>query len=389
MGYRILWRARVPPRRMKASRFSPATRTAAARADAGDCFEWRSHAACLPGMVNIGVQKAGTGELQTWLGVHPEVTVHGGEAHFFDDEEVTEKIRCTPRYRAQLRLRYAKFLWLRRAWPQSRFHGRLLYEKTPAYFDQVDPQLVACAVPSARLLVMLREPADRARSAYAMCQRETKGRWCHLSFDDALRRVLVGMPPSVEGDNGTAVAHARATAPPIANRRAMRRLPHLRRMLVMGHYAHFLRRWLDAFEPAQLRVLWLEQFKQDPFACMSAVESFAGLAPHPYRAIATRNSAGFYVVGRSKSSSAETSLSAADAKATAEAPHSPSSRPGAARTSRPARRAGNVALAVLSSYYAPWQTRLADLLHQTNTSLLPMADGRLPAAVTTERHAAT
>ena len=33
----------------------------------------------------LGVQKAGTGELQTWLGVHPQVLAHGGEVHFFDD----------------------------------------------------------------------------------------------------------------------------------------------------------------------------------------------------------------------------------------------------------------------------------------------------------------
>ena len=69
----------------------------------------------------------------------------------------------------------------------------------------------------------------------------------------------------------------------------------------MGHYAAFLRRWLDVFAWARVGVLWLEQFKADPFACMHAVERFAGLAHHPYRAVATRNEAGLYVVGRSKS----------------------------------------------------------------------------------------
>ena len=55
--------------------------SAAARADAGSCFELgRRHAACLPSLINIGVQKAGTGELQTWLGAHPRVRVHVGAA---------------------------------------------------------------------------------------------------------------------------------------------------------------------------------------------------------------------------------------------------------------------------------------------------------------------
>ena len=58
---------------------------------------------------------------------------------------------------------------------------------------------------------------------------------------------------------------------------------------------------------------WLEDFKRDPFACMAAVERFMGLPAHDYRAIATRNAAGLYVVGKSKSSSAATSGDAAAA----------------------------------------------------------------------------
>ena len=66
---------------MRAIKFIAPSR--AADADAGDCFvRPRGKAECLPGLINIGVQKAGTGELQTWLGAHTEVTVHGGETHF-------------------------------------------------------------------------------------------------------------------------------------------------------------------------------------------------------------------------------------------------------------------------------------------------------------------
>ena len=57
---------------------------ATASADAGNCFASSSsslfsHVNCLPGLVNIGVQKAGTGELQNWLAAHPSVVIHGGE----------------------------------------------------------------------------------------------------------------------------------------------------------------------------------------------------------------------------------------------------------------------------------------------------------------------
>ena len=93
---------------------------AAARADAGDCFERHGHALCLPSLVNIGVQKAGTGELQTWLGVHPQVHVHGGEVHFFDGLHYkAEALRCGRSTRGRMRLEYARYLWQRRPLPSA------------------------------------------------------------------------------------------------------------------------------------------------------------------------------------------------------------------------------------------------------------------------------
>jgi hypothetical protein len=337
----------------------------AADADAGDCFERPyGKVECLPGLLNIGVQKAGTGELQTWLGAHPQVTVHGGEAHFFDGRK---PVACAQaKRRSQLRLKYAHFLWRRRPLKASEVRGRLLFEKTPAYFDRASPPLVACAVPSVRVLVMLREPAARARSAYAMCQREMGAPWCKQPFEQALRRVLTGHWDGVDPDPARS-GNADKTLAPRANRAALRRLPHLRRMLFMGQYAVFMRRWLDSFAPSRVRVLWLEQFKREPFACMAAVEAFAGLPPHPYRSIAQQNAAGLYVVGKSKSSSASTSSDAAAASA---ASSSGSGLHGASATRTNASFQTHTALVMLRAYYAPWQHRLLVLLEQTNTSLL-------------------
>ena len=324
----------------------PATTSGASRADAGDCFASHGHLSCLPSLINIGVQKAGTGELQVWLGVHPSVTVHGGEVHFFDRSE-KRVVACNARHRGALRLRYARFLWHRHKLQPSSVRGKVLFEKTPAYFDQVQPQQVACAVPSARLLVMLRNPAERARSAYAMCQRELHANWCRLPLEVALRPMLVVCS---RGENCTRASH-----------RALHHAPHLRRMLVMGHYAVFLRRWLNAFDASQLRVLWLEQFKAEPFICMRAVESFAGLPAHPYHSIATRSVSGLYVVGPSKSiyEHQERRQVVLQESASKEALH---------RT-----------MAKLHAYYAPWQRRLGALLNETNTSLLPGAWGLRPS----------
>ena len=88
-------------------------------AEAGDCLEAPRGLFCLPAVVNIGVQKAGTGELQTWLGAHPLMLAHGGEVHFFDGlRPSAAMLRCGQRQRTNLRQRYARHLWHRR--PLSR-----------------------------------------------------------------------------------------------------------------------------------------------------------------------------------------------------------------------------------------------------------------------------
>ena len=44
------------------------------------------------------------------------------------------------------------------------------------------------------------------------------------------------------------------------------------------------------------------QFKKDPFSCMESMQHFLRLPHFEYRAIAKRNAAGYWVVGKSKSS---------------------------------------------------------------------------------------
>jgi len=152
-------------------RVFPADPAGAAQARAGDCFVSSSSSGrllCLPAIVNIGVQKAGTGELQSWLDVHPAVEVHGGEAHFFDSRP---RLRCdSGRKQSRLRLTYARFLWGRKQLTRAQMANKVAYEKTPAYYDLAEPQIVTCVLPAARFVVMLRLPAARALSAYRMCQ---------------------------------------------------------------------------------------------------------------------------------------------------------------------------------------------------------------------------
>lgn len=165
-------------------RLLPPNPTSAADADAGDCFVvQQKKLACLPTVINIGVQKAGTGELQTWLAAHPHAIAHGGEVHYFDTFK-KEPACDTVHARGTLRLRYAKFLWGKRLLDLKELRNgkkKLLFEKTPAYFDRASPFVVRCAVPSVKLLVMLRMPVARAISAFRMCKDELAASWCAVS----------------------------------------------------------------------------------------------------------------------------------------------------------------------------------------------------------------
>jgi len=316
--------------------------SAARRAAPGDCFHAErggDSLYCLPTVINIGVQKAGTGELQTWLGVHPQVLAHGGEVHFFDGMRSRS---CHSAFQAgKTRLRYAKHLWRRRPLQASSVADRVIFEKTPAYFDEASPQVVSCVMPGVRLVVMLRRPVERAYSAYRMCQRELKGRWCRLPFDTVVAKLIHGEPPR-------------------ASRKTLDDEPQWSRMLLMGQYALHLRRWLRAFEPAQMRILWLEQFKRDPFLCMSLLERYMGIAHHDYHQRATRNQAGYWVVGKSKTNAASTSEAAAARLAT----------PGDKASS--STHISAESKATLEAFYAPWQRRLLKLMRENNVSLLPI-----------------
>ena len=72
----------------------------------------------------------------------------------------------------------------------------------------------------------------------------------------------------------------------------------------------------------------------------------------PSGAAATRNRAGLWVVGKSKSSQAGTSQADGGAKA----------------------RISPWANKTLHEFYAPWQRRLRRLLERTNASLLPLEE---------------
>lgn len=106
-----------------------------------------------PDFVGIGVQRCGTTRWFDLIASHADVVTPPGvrkELHFFDRFHAREPVPRAEDYHAYF----------------PRPAGRLTGEWTPTYLTDVHtPRLLAAAAPDARLLVLLRDPIERYRSA--------------------------------------------------------------------------------------------------------------------------------------------------------------------------------------------------------------------------------
>jgi hypothetical protein len=195
----------------------------------------------LPDFLVIGAQKAGTTSLYAYLVAHPDICAAGRkEVHYFD----LNHERGPGWYRSMFPLRAAaRARALRTGRPQ------LTGEASPYYlFHPLAPERAAALVPDAKLVVLLRDPVERAWSHY---RHEVRAGREPLSFADALDAEPERLAGTVEA--------IRAGAPPSVWENH-RRYSYVAR----GRYAEQLRAWLAVFEREQLLVLRAEDLFAAP-----------------------------------------------------------------------------------------------------------------------------
>lgn len=172
----------------------------------------------LPNFLIIGAAKAGTSWVARRLGQHPQV-YEGGSTYYFDNP-----------------IHFAKGV----EWYTQCFRGakdaRAIGEKTPSYLwgakydssadPSIVPQRVRHIIPDARIIVILRNPANRAVSHFNYAIRTG-----HLSPFSDIDRVLTGRQHAVKGQ----------------------------RILDRGLYCRQIERWLKYFPREQMRILILER----------------------------------------------------------------------------------------------------------------------------------
>lgn len=203
---------------------------------------WRD----LPDFLVIGAQKAGTTALYAYLRWHPAIAgPFWKEVSFFDRHWA----RGEGWYRGQFPLRK---------------DGRLVGEASPSYvFHPLAPERVFSLVPDVRLIVLLREPGDRAYSHY---QHEVALGREPLSFEDALEAEDDRLRGEVERLRGDPKAFSFAWW----NHTYASR----------GLYADQLERWFELFPRGQVLALTTEELGARPGETYASVLSFLGAPPH-------------------------------------------------------------------------------------------------------------
>lgn len=200
----------------------------------------------LPSFLIIGAQKAGTTSLHAYLCEHsrvvPPVTK---EVHFFDHEF------------------HRGLGWYRAHFKRASKPGALGGEATPYYlFHPLVPVRTATALPDCRLIVVLRNPIDRAFS--------------HHNHERALGFEQLGFERAIAAEPGRlAGEEERIFADPAYRSFAHQHHSYLSR----GRYAEQLERWLACFDQDRVLVLSAEELFAEPGAAVRDAQEFLGLEP--------------------------------------------------------------------------------------------------------------
>jgi len=196
----------------------------------------------------IGAQRCGTTSLYNYLIAHPNISsALNKEVHFFD-------------------IKYNKGInWYWKQFPSvsekvNSNEKSITGESTPYYlFHPLTAKRVFKHLPKIKLIVLLRNPADRAYSHYSHAVRMENE---SLSFDQAIKKE----PERLKGEEEKIFQGQYSSN--------HQKLSYLSR----GIYADQLERYLKLFKKEQMLILKSEEFFASPQQILNRVFSFLGIS---------------------------------------------------------------------------------------------------------------
>jgi len=193
--------------------------------------------ATLPQFLIVGAQRSGTTYLHHLLSQHPGVHMPPEkELHYFDLVPVRDRAVDLDEYAEAFR---------------GARPGQVVGEATPSYlyFPWV-PELLAAHLPEARLIVVLRDPVDRAYSHYWKAVRDGRER---LTFE----RALAAEPARLRGSHRDRVAFSYRDR---------------------GFYMRQIERYADRFPRERMLFLRADDLYSSPHEVLRTVCAFIGAA---------------------------------------------------------------------------------------------------------------
>lgn len=208
-----------------------------------------------PNFFLVGAPKCGTTALNRYLDQHPAIYMSPiKEPHFFADEIRLENFTDDFRAAAERRLpaqggpvtQWAEYLKLF----QDAGYATAIGEASPCYlWSPTAPANIAARFPDAKILMILRNPIERALSQYAHMLSFAKA---PLTFSDYLDSAL-------------------------ANKST--RIGELYPFLLFGLYHDQILRYRSYFPASNTRIVFHEDFTRDPRAMLREIFQFLAVDP--------------------------------------------------------------------------------------------------------------
>ncbi|CAL1533583.1 unnamed protein product [Lymnaea stagnalis] len=185
-----------------------------------------------PKALIIGFGKCGTRALLSFLSIHPYITAHGSEVHFYTSDKLFAK----------------GYKWYLNEMPFS-YSNQITIEKSPDYVcSRRALQEISAQFPDIKLIILVRNPVERLVSAYLQRYRFKDSRERPPLRTIYINKTTNRFDPTINAVN-------------------------------IGVYYRFLLPWFHNFPREQLLVLDDETLTSDPLRILKRVEKFLKLPP--------------------------------------------------------------------------------------------------------------
>ena len=213
----------------------------------------------LPDFIIIGAEKCGTTSLYDYLIKHPSIiSSKTKEVHYFDTN-------------------YLGRWWYKAHFPtifQKLFKKKVITgEATPYYlFHPLTPNRIHEDLPNVKLIIIIRDPTERAFSQYQENLRKNKE---ELSFEDAIKcendRLKGEKEKIIKNPKYQSISYWTYS------------------YLSKGIYVEQFKIWFDLFPKNQILILFTSELQTDPQQTLHKVFSFLGLQNHEIKVDEKKN----------------------------------------------------------------------------------------------------